>query len=129
MNYKIKGVNAEEMRFKINPVKPASNKIEIKPLFKRQLKNSNLNENEKLVNLTVTIESTADCPQIFDLYVSFIAVYDVYDCVTKEDLENFVTHATQELYNYIRNAVTMLTGTANIMPFMLPVTPPYFPLN
>lgn len=129
MNYKTKGVNAEEIRFKINPVDPSKASVPVKPLFQRQVKASKVTENEMMIVLTAKVESTEESPAIFDLFVSFVGCYEVYDLATKEDYESFVTAATRELYHYVRNAVINLTGSANVFSVILPINPPYFPLN
>lgn len=129
MNFKTKGVNAEEIRFKLNPIKPSKETMEEKPLFQRQVKRSKDVDNEMMIVLTAKVESTLENPKIFDLFVSFVACYEVYDMTTQEDYESFVTQATRELYHYVRNAVITLTGSANVFTVILPVNPPYFPLN
>lgn len=129
MTYKTKGVNAEEIIFKLNNVKPSQNSFNEKPLFQRQVKASKLNENEMMIVLTAKIESTPDVPKIFDLVVTFVGCYEVFDSTTPKDREDFITQATRELYSYVRNAVISLTSSANVFSVILPVNPPYFPLN
>lgn len=129
MNYNTKGINAEEIRFKLNPAVPPQNGAPIKPLFQRKVKASKVAENEMMIALTAKVESSEQSPAIFDLFVSFVGCYEVYDVATKEDYESFVTAATRELYHYVRNAVINLTGSANVFSVILPVNPPYFPLT
>lgn len=129
MNYKTKGINAEEIRFKLNPVKPSQETVQEKPLFQRQVKTSKVSENEMMIVLTAKVESTETAPKIFDLYVSFVGCYEVFDLQSKEDYESFIAQATRELYHYVRNAVITLTGSANVFSVILPINPPYFPIN
>ncbi len=127
MNFKTKGINAEEIRFKLNPVKPTKETLQEKPIFQRQVKRSD--SDETVIILTAKTESSADNPKIFDLFVSFVGCYEVYGAESKEDYEDFVLQATRELYHYVRNAVISVTGAANVFSVILPINPPYFPLN
>lgn len=82
-----------------------------------------------MIVLTAKVESTEAAPKIFDLYVSFVGCYEVFDLQSKEDYESFIAQATRELYHYVRNAVITLTGSANVFSVILPINPPYFPIN
>lgn len=129
MTYKTKGINAEEIRFKLNPVKPSQNAFTAKPVFQRLVKTSNVSENDIMIVLTAKIESTENSPQVFDLFVSFVGCFEVFDATSNEEKELFLTSATRELYQYVRNAIISLTGAANVFSVVIPVNPPYFPLN
>lgn len=129
MNYKTKGINAEEIRFKLNPVKPTAKTVQYKPLFQRQVKTSKISENEMMIVLTAKIESTEDEPKIFDLFTSFVGCYEVFDLQSNKDYEDFIAEATREVYHYVRNAIISLTGSANVFSVILPINPPYFPIN
>lgn len=129
MNINFKGVNAEELSFKMNRVRlNPEDKLDIKPQFSRQVRKVNNNDKLNFVALSVKIESTEEEPKPFDIHVTMVGVFEVTDVKNQSEERNFVIEATKMVYAYLRSAVTNLTANAYIAPLNLPViNGPLFP--
>lgn len=126
MNYEIKGINADEIRFKLNPVQTNLTAGQEKPVFQRVVRRSTASQNQMAINLISKVESTKEAPKFFDLYVSFVGYFEVFNAQTQKDYDDFIEQATREVYHYVRNAIVSLTSSANVFSVILPVNPPYF---
>ena len=129
MKYDFKGINAEELSFKINRVRLEPNsKLDIKPQFSRQVRKVKGNDKLSFVALSVKIESTEEEPKPFDIHVTMVGVFETEDINSDAEERKFVIEATKLLYPYLRSAVTNLTANAYVAPLNLPIiTTPIFP--
>ena len=122
IEYSLKAITADELSFKVNPVKATpETKFEIKPFFSRQIRQANENPLINIVILECKIESTDDSPKPFNLLARFVGVFEVKNMTTAEDRRIFAINATETLFPYLRAAITNLTADALINPLTLPV--------
>ena len=122
IQYSLKGLTAEELSFKVNPIKAAPDtRFEIKPMFSRQIRQANENPKINIVILECKIKSTEESPKPFNLHVRFMGVFEVNNMQTDEDKRIFAINATETMFPYLRAAVTNLTADALINPLTLPV--------
>lgn len=122
IQYSLKGLTADELSFKVNPVKATPDtKFEIKPMFSRQIRQANENPKINIVILECKIESTEDSPKPFNLHARFVGVFEVQNMNTDEDKRIFAINATETMFPYLRAAITNLTADALINPLTLPV--------
>lgn len=78
IDYTLKGLTADELYFKVNPIKAAADtKFEIKPLFSRQIRQANENAAINVVMLECKIEATEKEPKPFNLTVRLMGVFEV----------------------------------------------------
>lgn len=129
MKYSLKGVNAEEISLKLNKVRlNPEDKVDIKPMFSRQVRKLNGNDSLTFIALSVKIESTEEEPKPFDVNVTIVGVFENEPFANDAEERQFVVEATTQLYPYLRATVTNLTASAYIAPLNLPViTGPIFP--
>lgn len=129
MKYVFKGIQAEELSFKLNRVRlNPDERLDIKPQFSRQVRKVNGNDKLNFVALSVKIESTQDAPKPFDIGVTLVGVFEVEDVKDAAQERSFVIEATALIYPYLRSAVTNLTANAYIAPLNLPIiSGPLFP--
>lgn len=130
MRYDFKGITTEELSYKLNRVQIAPNqRLDIKPQFARQVRKPNDNKKLVFISLAVKIESTEQEPKPFNLDVNLVGVYELEkEDYTSQEERAFVIEATQQLYPYLRAAVTNLTAQAYVSPLNLPViNGPIFP--
>ena len=121
INFSLKGIRADEMRFNLNNVRITKDmKIELKPAFSRQVRTATQNEKIFFVSLAVKIESTDEMPKPFDLFAKITGVFEAA-AVSEEEKKAFTVEATNVLYPYLRSAVTNLTTAAFAAPLVLPV--------
>ena len=124
IEYSLKALTADELPFKVNPIKAAPDpKFEIKPMFTRQIRQANENNKVNIVILECKIESTEESPKPFNLKARFVGVFEVNNMTTDEDKRTFAINATETMFPYLRAAVTNLTADALINPLTLPVVP------
>ena len=124
IKYSMKALTADELHFKVNPMKVAPDtKFEIKPFFSRQIRQANENPKINIVVLECKIENTPESPKPFNLLVRLVGVFEVEDMVSDEDKRIFAINATETMFPYVRAAVTNLTADALINPLTLPVVP------
>ncbi len=124
IQYSLKALSADELSFKVNPMKAAPDtKFEIKPFFSRQIRQANENPKINIVILECKIESTEESPKPFNLLARFVGVFEVTNMTTDEDRRIFAINATETMFPYLRAAVTNLTADALINPLTLPVVP------
>ena len=117
IDYTLKGLTADELYFKVNPIKAtAETKFEIKPLFSRQIRQANENPECK-------IETKEDEPKPFNLTVRLMGVFEVKNMNNDDDRRIFAINATETMFPYLRAAVTNLTADALVNPLTLPVVP------
>lgn len=122
IEYSLKALTADELYFKVNPVKAApDSKFEIKPFFSRQIRQANENPKINIVILECKIESKEDAPKPFDITARFVGVFEVENMNTDEDRRTFAINATETMFPYLRAAITNLTADALINPLTLPV--------
>ena len=122
IQYSLKGITADELSFKVNPVNLGPDaKIEIKPMFRRQIRPANENSKINIVVLECKIESTEQEPKPFNLMARFIGVFEVENMNDDEDRRMFAINATETMFPYLRAAITNLTADALINPLTLPV--------
>ncbi len=122
IQYSLKGLTADELSFKVNPVKAAPDtKFEIKPMFSRQIRQANENPKVNIVILECKIESTEAEPKPFNLHARFVGIFEVNNMNTDEDKRIFAINATETMFPYLRAAITNLTADALINPLTLPV--------
>ena len=128
MNYKPLSINAEEISFKVNQVsiKPET-KINLRPIFKRQVRTADNDPSMKLLILSMSVLTSEAEPKPFDLTITYVASYKLFNFDGESDNEEFLLRATNDLYTYLRTTALTVTAAANIMPFMLPREAPYFP--
>ncbi|MGN0805892.1 MAG: protein-export chaperone SecB [Candidatus Coproplasma sp.] len=130
MKYLLKLISMEELSFKLNRVQLAPNqRLDVKPQFARQVRKANDNKKLIFIALSVKIESTEAEPKPFDINVGLVGMYELEtEDYTAEEERAFVIEATNQLYPYLRSAVTNLTAQAYITPLNLPVlNGPIFP--
>lgn len=122
IQYSLKGITADELSFKVNPInlKPDT-KIEIKPMFRRQIRPANENPKINIVVLECKIESSEKEPKPFNLLARFVGIFEVENMNSEEDKRVFAINATETMFPYLRAAVTNLTADALINPLTLPV--------
>ncbi len=124
IQYSLKALSADELSFKVNPIKATPDtKFEIKPFFSRQIRQANENPKINIVILECKIESTEESPKPFNLLTRFVGVFEVSNMNTDEDRRIFAINATETMFPYLRAAVTNLTADALINPLTLPVVP------
>ncbi len=124
IQYSLKALSADELSFKVNPLKAAPDtKFEIKPFFSRQIRQANENPKINIVILECKIESTEEAPKPFNLLARFVGVFEVNNMNNDEDRRIFAINATETMFPYLRAAVTNLTADALINPLTLPVVP------
>ena len=124
IQYSLKALSADELSFKVNPMKAAPDtKFEIKPFFSRQIRQANENPKINIVILECKIESSEESPKPFNLLARFVGVFEVTNMTTDEDRRIFAINATETMFPYLRAAVTNLTADALINPLTLPVVP------
>ncbi len=124
IDYSLKGLTADELYFKVNPIKATSDtKFEIKPMFSRQIRQANENAEINVVMLECKIESTENEPKPFNLTVRLMGVFEVKNMNTDDDRRIFAINATETMFPYLRAAVTNLTADALVNPLTLPVIP------
>ena len=124
ITYSLKALTADELSFKVNPLKASPDtKFEIKPFFSRQIRQANENPKINIVMLECKIESTEESPKPFNLLARFVGVFEVEDMKTDEDKRIFAINATETMFPYLRAAVTNLTADALVNPLTLPVVP------
>lgn len=122
IQYSMKALSADELSFKVNPVKAAPDtRFEIKPFFSRQIRQANENPKINIVILECKIEGTEEAPKPFNLLARFVGVFEVNNMETEEDKRIFAINATETMFPYLRAAVTNLTADALINPLTLPV--------
>ena len=130
MIYEFKGINTEELSYKLNRVQIAPNqRLDIKPQFARQVRKPNDNHKLIFISLAVKIESSEKEPKPFDLNVNLVGVFELEkEDYNAQEERAFVIEATQLLYPYLRSTVSNLTAQAYISPLNLPIiTGPIFP--
>ena len=124
IKYSLKALTADELSFKVNPLKAAPDaKFEIKPFFSRQVRLANENNKINSVRLDCTIDNTEESPKPFNLLARFVGVFEVEDMKTDEDKRIFAINATETMFPYLRAAITNLTADALVNPLTLPVVP------
>lgn len=124
IKYSLKALTADELSFKVNPMKVTPDtKFEIKPFFSRQIRQANENDKINIVILECKIESKEDSPKPFNLLARFVGVFEVEDMKTDEDKRIFAINATETMFPYLRAAITNLTADALVNPLTLPVVP------
>ena len=124
IDYTLKGLTADELYFKVNPIKAtADTKFEIKPLFSRQIRQANENPAINVVMLECKIETTEKEPKPFNLTVRMVGVFEVKNMENDDDRRIFAINATETMFPYLRAAVTNLTADALVNPLTLPVVP------
>lgn len=124
IQYSLKALTADELSFKVNPLKVAPDtKFEIKPFFSRQIRQANENNKINIVILECKIESTDDSPKPFNLLARFVGVFEVENMNSDEDKRIFAINATETIFPYLRAAITNLTADALVNPLTLPVVP------
>ena len=122
IEYSLKALTADELSFKVNPVKATPDtKFEIKPFFSRQIRHVTDNPKINIVVLECKIESTEESPKPFNLLARFVGVFEVQNMETDEDKRIFAINATETIFPYLRAAVTNLTADALVNPLTLPV--------
>lgn len=122
IQYSLKGLTADELSFKVNPVKATPDtKFEIKPMFSRQIRQANENPKINIVILECKIESTEESPKPFNLHARFVGIFEVENMQNDEDKRIFAINATETMFPYLRAAITNLTADALINPLTLPV--------
>lgn len=122
IDYMLRGITADELSFKVNPIKAAPDtKFEIKPAFSRQIRQANENPKINIVILECKIESTEESPKPFNLHARFVGIFEVNNMNTDEDKRIFAINATETMFPYLRAAITNLTADALINPLTLPV--------
>ena len=124
IKYSLKALTADELSFKVNPLKAAPDaKFEIKPFFSRQIRQANENNKVNIVILECKIENTEESPKPFNLLARVVGVFEVEDMKTDEDKRIFAINATETMFPYLRAAITNLTADALVNPLTLPVVP------
>ena len=120
-NLKLIGIRADELAFKLNNMRPASEKTQIQPAFSRQVRHAVENRSRMFVTLTVKIEGTPERPTPFSVCVTMTGVFDIPVPEEGQAPREAVIAATALLYPYLRAAVTTLTTSALSAPIVLPV--------
>ncbi len=122
IDYTMRGITADELFFKVNPVPaPPDKKFEIKPFFSRRIQTAKENPKINVVILECKIESKEEDPKPFNLTVRLVGIFEVNNMNTADDRRDFAINATETMFPYLRAAVTSLTTTALINPLVLPV--------
>lgn len=126
MEIEIRAINADELNFHTNPIQFQPNaRIEMTPQFSRQIKK--IGEKIYLCNLKMTILSTDEAPKPFDITISYNGVFATADPQTDDEKRQLAVFATSTIYPYIKNALTLLTCTAQVATLNLPPIPPTMP--
>lgn len=124
----LKGIRADEMSFRLNNVRPQGERLDLKPVFSRRIRRSVENERLCFVTITVRIESKADSPKPFDLYVAVTGIFETPLTEDETEKHEAVIACTEVVFPYLRSAVTNLTTAAMSAPLVLPVmSGPIFP--
>ena len=113
------GYVIKKMDFCLNTAFKPQNKedVAIHPKFERNiLKVSN---DKAIVRLVVKIEENANAP--FSLYVEMEGLFGLKKWEAPENVLFVKNNATAILFPYLRSAVSTLTCTSNIGPYLLPV--------
>lgn len=123
MKFKILGMHAEEMHFRMNVIKAdPDTKFEIKPQFNRNLKKIKELPKRRIAELVVRVESTNAEPKPFDLNIKLVAVFELEDEIwLVEEEKEFAAAATRIMFPYLRATVASLTTAAMMPPLQLPV--------
>ena len=121
ISYSIKMLRADELYFKVNPIKPDQKQFEMKPAFTRQIRPANEDPKIHIVILECKIEGKDDAPTPFDLRCRFVGIFEVKDLVSEEDKRIFAINATETMFPYLRAAITNVTADALVAPFNLPI--------
>ena len=117
---KMKRYWISESHFSINP--SFFNKVgasaNIEPELSQRIKK--IDENNVEIEITVKISKNETSP--FDILVSINGFFECPDWENdKKQNDLLVFTSLQTLYPYLRQAVSTLTGTANIAPYTLPL--------
>ncbi len=121
INFTLKGLRADEMRFALTNVRPSKDgRFEVKPAFSRQVRRAVGNEKLFFVSLAVKIENTEGSPKPIELSVRLTGVFEA-EVSGEEESKAFTVQATEVLYPYLRASVTNLTTAAYAAPLVLPV--------
>ena len=117
---KMKRYWISESHFSINP--SFFNKVgataNIEPELSQRIKK--IDENNVEVEITVKISKNETSP--FDILVSINGFFECPDWENdKKQNDLLIFTSLQTLYPYLRQAVSTLTGTANIAPYILPL--------
>ncbi len=124
IQYKLLQINAEELDFKLTPIKAAPNtQVKIPFRFGRMFRQAQNNPKINLVALECNIEGTEENPSPFTLHVRMVGAFEVENMNTDEDRRVFGMNATETVFPYLRAAITSLTATALITPLVPPVVP------
>ncbi len=122
IDYTMRGLTADELSFKVNPMKAAPDtKFEIKPFFSRRIQTAKENPKINIVILECKIESKEEEPKPFNIIARLVGIFEVNNMNTAEDRRMFAINATETMFPYLRAAVTNLTSAALINPLTLPV--------
>lgn len=122
IDYTLRGITADELSFKVNPMQVAPDtKFEIKPFFSRRIQTAKENPKVNIVVLECKIESTEEQPKPFNLVVRLVGIFEVNNMTTNEDRRIFALNATETMYPYLRATVSSLTAASFINPLNLPV--------
>ena len=121
IEYTMKGISADELSFKVTPVKgQPEGQIAIHPQFARRIRQANENPAIHLVMLECKIEGTEKEPLPYRVLVRFVGVFEVKNVQTDEDRRIFAINATETMFPYLRAALASLTADALVMPLQLP---------
>ncbi len=122
IDYTMRGLTADELSFKVNPMQVAPDtKFEIKPFFSRRIQTAKENPKINIVILECKIESTQEAPKPFNLIARLVGIFEVNNMTTDEDRRIFALNATETMYPYLRSTVSQLTAASFINPLNLPV--------
>ena len=122
MKFALRGVNAEEMSFKLNPIKmKPGERIELNPQFGHMFRKAD--EKIWIAGIEVKIESTEDKPKPYNLKVRMVGVFEAEEVDTKEDEELLKVSAIETVFPYVRAAISGMTANAFVQPVVLPVFP------
>ncbi|MBR7186062.1 MAG: protein-export chaperone SecB [Clostridia bacterium] len=122
IDYTLRGLTADELSFKVNPMKVAPDtKFEIKPFFSRRIQTAKENPKINVVILECKIETSEEAPKPFNMVVRLVGVFEVNNMETAEDRRIFALNATETMYPYLRATVSSLTTASFIAPLNLPV--------
>lgn len=121
MKYALKNISAEELSFVVNKIKMDKNtRIEIRPQFSRAAKN--IKDNLWISILEMKVESSENEPKPFNMKVRLVGAFEAEGVDSELDKADLVNCMTETLYPYLRTAVTSLTSTAFIQPWILPLS-------
>lgn len=92
--------------------------IKISPEFKREI--IEVDENNAIVKITMRVSQTEEIP--FNVYITVCGAFECEKWKESEDGQGFIKITTvQVLFPYLRQAVSTITGMANIPPYVLPI--------